>query len=76
MVWHRAHFYYNKVADKDRTESSIRHTEIRNKLLKNLENKDCEICLEREVLIEDSLVIIKGKIDALITKDDRGMVLR
>lgn len=73
-VWHRAHFDYNKRPDKDWTESNIKHTAIRTRLLEDLENRDCDILLEREVLIDDPNVTIKGKIDALIVKDDRGMV--
>ena len=73
-VWHRAHFQFNKTPDVDWTESNIKHTAIRNKLLTELEARDCEIFLEREVKFENHLVTIMGKIDTVAVKDDRGMV--
>ena len=56
------------------TEHNIRHTAIRDKLRANLESRECELFLEKDVEYKTPNVLIKGKIDALAVKDDYGMV--
>ena len=73
-AWHRTHYRFKKTSEFNPVEHNLKHTALREQLLKDLRGKGCTIYLEKEVLMDRPRAIIAGRVDAIAVKGDRGMV--
>jgi len=74
-AWHRAHFNFVKTpSDFDAVAHKIKHTALRDALLKDLEGKDCDIICEQPLKLQRKRATLAGSLDAIAWKDNRGVI--
>lgn len=74
-AWHRTHFFFRKTpSDFDSVGHKIKHTALRDTLLRELEVKDCEILLEQNLKVDGRRATLSGSIDAMAWKEDKGVI--